>query len=135
MAIEQRSIQVLEQARTVAGQVESWADFSNAVFSPSGIVQTAFPNRAERLTFFDSRQCKEIHKIQRDLMERFGVAEGANPKSGKFVVRVPVSLHLLLELEARQERVSLNQLVVSKLSMPLSEYVREIVREELPDAH
>jgi antitoxin HicB len=53
-------------------------------------------------------------------MERFGVADGATPqKSGKFVVRVPKTLHFALEREAAQEGVSLNQLVVAKLAMSL----------------
>ena len=40
----------------------------------------------------------------------------AAPASGKFVVRVPKSLHRRLQWLARQEGVSLNQLVVSLLA-------------------
>ena len=55
-------------------------------------------------------------------MERFGVANGATPKkSGKFVVRVPKTLHLALEREAAEEGVSLNQLVVAKLAVTLAQ--------------
>ena len=45
--------------------------------------------------------------------------QGATPKSGRFVVRLPRSLHAALELEAQDEGVSLNQLVVAKLSMQM----------------
>ena len=38
------------------------------------------------------------------------------PASGKFLVRVPLSLHRRLQILAKRERVSLNQLVVTLLS-------------------
>ena len=41
-------------------------------------------------------------------------------KSGKFVVRIPRTLHAVLDLEAQRERVSLNQLAAVKLSRPVS---------------
>ena len=51
--------------------------------------------------------------------------EGATPqnKSGRFVVRLPVSLHAALEREAKAEGVSLNQLVVAKLAAQLRDVV------------
>jgi site-specific DNA-methyltransferase (adenine-specific) len=53
-------------------------------------------------------------------MEETGVADGARPKkSGKFIVRLPHSLHAALEREARAEGTSLNQLVITKLAIQL----------------
>jgi hypothetical protein len=53
-------------------------------------------------------------------MDRPGLVEGGTPKkSGRFVVRLPQSLHAVLEREAIAEGVSLNQLVVAKLSVGL----------------
>jgi hypothetical protein len=49
----------------------------------------------------------------------------AHRKSGKFVLRLPHSLHAALAREAEDEGVSLNQLAVSKLSIPLSKLVRQ----------
>lgn len=40
--------------------------------------------------------------------------------SGRFLVRIPKSLHAALVAEADTEGVSLNQLCVAKLSVPLS---------------
>src|SRR5260370_9327458 len=55
-------------------------------------------------------------------MTKFGVEGGATPqKSGRFLVRVPKTLHTVLQVEAKKEGVSLNQLAVSKLSIPLHE--------------
>ena len=44
-----------------------------------------------------------------------------NEKSGRFVVRVPKSLHAALEIAAKREGVSMNQLVLTMLSVPLRE--------------
>ena len=45
------------------------------------------------------------------------VPETANDYSGKFVVRLPKSLHQRLAIEADREGVSLNQLAVYKLAL------------------
>jgi predicted HicB family RNase H-like nuclease len=64
---------------------------------------------------------KAIRKLLSDAMDRFGLVAGATPqKSGRFVVRLPRTLHQRLELEAAEEGVSLNQLVVFKLAAQLS---------------
>jgi predicted HicB family RNase H-like nuclease len=57
-----------------------------------------------------------------EVEERKGFIAGATPKkkSGKFIVRLPVTLHAALEAEAKDEGVSLNQLVVAKLAISLS---------------
>jgi site-specific DNA-methyltransferase (adenine-specific) len=53
-------------------------------------------------------------------MGETGLVSGATPKkSGKFVVRLPRSLHAALEREAEVEGTSLNQLVVTKLAVQL----------------
>ena len=56
-------------------------------------------------------------------MKKHGVVNGAarKEKSGKFVVRVAKTIHEKLETEAKMEGVSLNQLAVTKLSLPLKE--------------
>jgi hypothetical protein len=105
----------------LATKVESWADFSNALFSQrNGIVARTFTD-AERQAFYSSNQYEQINQILISLMNKFGVSNGANPKrkSGKFIVRVPASLHEFLAIEAGSEGVSLNQLAVAKLAIPL----------------
>jgi len=123
MSLEKRANKVLEQARELAGQVNSWADFSNRLFDYSGgIVTSTFPDEMERQAFFDSKQHEEINRILIGLMKKTGVVGGAAPKekSGRFVVRVPKTVHQALETEARCEGVSLNLLAVTKLAMPLT---------------
>jgi hypothetical protein len=123
MAIERKANYILEQAKILAGSVKSWVDFSAELFEQkNGLIARTFPEPMEREAFFDSPQYGEINKVLIDLMKRFGVKEGADSeKSGKFLVRVPKSLHQSLEVEAKREGVSLNQLAVSKLAVPLRE--------------
>lgn len=118
-----RAARVLSEARKLAAHVESWADFSNALFDPNhGLVTRRFSSIQERQAFFRTPEFREIDQLLNGLMERFGVADGATPKkSGKFVVRVPKTLHLALEREAAEEGVSLNQLVLAKLAVTLSQ--------------
>jgi hypothetical protein len=116
---------LVESAREVAASAESWADVSNALFNPvDGLVARAYPTRKERAAFVETPEYRAIRKLVNDAMDRSGLGEGAAPKkSGKFVARLPRSLHAALEKEAAREGVSLNQLVVAKLAVQLSDLV------------
>jgi uncharacterized protein (DUF1778 family) len=116
---------ILKQARALAQSLESWADFSNALFNPvDGLITTAYPSRSEREAFLKTEQYREIESLLDKAIDTYGLVEGATPKkSGRFVVRLPQSLHAALEREAKQEGVSLNQLVVTKLAVQLNTLV------------
>ena len=45
-------------------------------------------------------------------------------KSGRFVLRLPKSLHAALSAEATREGVSMNQLIVAKLAATLGQTLR-----------
>jgi predicted HicB family RNase H-like nuclease len=117
---------LLHQAEEAAHTSETWADLSNWLFDPAdGLVARAFPGKAERAAFVRTEEYRRIRKLIHDAQERSGLVRGATPKkSGRFVVRLPRSLHAALEQEATQEGVSLNQLVVAKLSAQLSQLVQ-----------
>ena len=121
MSIEKKSSEILERAKGLAARAASWADFSNELYAPGGIVANAFPDEIQRQAFYDSEQCKQVDELLASLMRKFGVVPGAAPsdKSGKFVVRIPKTVHQKLDIEARREGVSLNQLAACKLSVPL----------------
>jgi len=123
MSLERKANRVLDEAKRLAGEVASWADFSAALFDYStGLVPKTFPDEMERQAFFDSKQYLEINALLTGLMKKFGVVKGSVPqKSGKFLVRVPKTIHQKLENEAKTEGVSLNLLAVTKLSRPLDE--------------
>lgn len=117
-----KALKILDSARTVARSAETWADLSNALFDPfHGLLAKAYPVRSEREKFVGSPEYKAIRQLIDAAEERSGLVEGATPKkSGRFVVRLPRSLHAALEAEAEREGVSLNQLVVTKLAVQVS---------------
>jgi predicted HicB family RNase H-like nuclease len=120
-----KATSLLESANRIAQTVETWADLSNALFDPeTGLISRAFPTRKERAEFLKSPEYRKIRELIDAAVQRSGLVEGATPrKSGKFVVRLPKSLHAALDHEAKLEGVSLNQLVVAKLAAQMSEIV------------
>jgi hypothetical protein len=117
-----KAAELLRQAQEQAKTAPTWADLSNALFDPlEGLIAKAFPTRAEREAFVQTQEYKQIRALIDLAREQTGLVAGATPKkSGRFVVRLPVSLHAALEREAAVEGVSLNQLVVAKLAAQLS---------------
>ena len=118
--------ELLRSAQEISQSVDTWADLSNALFDPdTGLISRAYPTRKERGEFLRSEQYQQIRRLIDAATERTGLVEGATPKekSGKFVVRLPKSLHAALENEAKREGVSLNQLVVVKLAAQMSQIV------------
>ena len=115
--------QILKRAQMAARSAPTWADLSNILFNPiDGLIAQAYPSRPEREEFVKTEQYRQIRELLSQAIEASGLVEGATPKkkSGKFVVRVPQSLHAALEREAMREGVSLNQLVVAKLAVQLN---------------
>lgn len=121
MATQEKKI--LESAKDVALSAETWADLSNALFDPEeGLVAKAYPTREQREQFVKTDEYRAIRQLIDAAAERTGFIEGATPKnkSGRFLVRLPRTLHAALEAEAEEEGVSLNQLVVTKLAVQIS---------------
>ena len=121
--MSKKSSEILKSAKDVASSAETWADLSNALFNPvDGLLIKAYPTREEREAFLKTKEYAAIRKLLEAAMDKTGLIEGATPKkSGKFVVRLPRSLHAALEREAAEEGVSLNQLVVTKLALQMSQ--------------
>jgi len=117
------SVELLEQAKGLTSSLTNWADVSNALFDPeNGLLARIYPNLEDRKAFMKSGEYKAIRQTVSEAMDTSGIVEGSRPeKSGKFVVRLPKSLHGALEQEAENEGVSLNQLVVTKLAVKLSQ--------------
>ncbi|HEY4330827.1 MAG TPA: toxin-antitoxin system HicB family antitoxin [Phycisphaerae bacterium] len=116
---------ILAEAKEIAASATTWADFSNALFDPEeGIITRVIRTREQRRAFTKTPEYAEIQRLLDELIDHTGLSEGATPaKSGKFVVRMPTSLHMALEREANREGVSLNQLVVTKLAFQLGAMV------------
>jgi nicotinamide mononucleotide adenylyltransferase len=77
---EMRANGVVEQAEAAAAEVTTWADWSNRLFSPRGIVSRWFPTMDERRAFVASPQYRRLNEMQLALMRKFGTVAGANPQ-------------------------------------------------------
>jgi hypothetical protein len=125
---------IMDEAERAAHDAETWADLSNFLFNPvDGLVAKAYPTREAREAFVKTDEYRKIRQLVSDAIQRHGLVEGATPrKSGRFLVRLPQSLHAALEREAASEGVSLNQLVLAKLAIGLgrlTDWAREAERE------
>jgi len=120
--MSKKRAEILENAKDIASSVTNWADLSNALFDPDrGLLTRAYPSPEERQAFMKTGEYRAVRELLRSTMERTGLVNGAKPqKSGRFVVRLPKTLHYALEQEAAHEGISLNQLVVTKLAVQLS---------------
>ncbi len=117
---------LLAAAQAKSQIVDRWADLWNFLFDPEeGLIAKAYPTRAARADFVQTAEYKAIRKLLAETRQRTGLVAGATPKekSGRFVLRLPKSMHAALEHEAAHEGVSLNQLVVAKLGCQLGALV------------
>jgi predicted HicB family RNase H-like nuclease len=116
---------ILGEAQRLAKKSETWADLSNALFDPvDGLIAKRFADPADRAAFRKGDTYNKLYVLLEEKMRQTGIAAGAQPtKSGRFVVRLPKTLHAALEREAIAEGTSLNQLVLAKLAVQLSTFV------------
>ena len=108
--------QLLEFAQQEATSAATGITLHNAVYGVGGKFAELFPTQRARTLFAESDEFKTIN----GLIDGLGGYTGeAGAPSGKFNLRVPVSMHAALIREAESEGVSLNQLCVAKLALDL----------------
>lgn len=108
--------QLLQIAIEAASRAECWEDIHNAVYGVGGPFSQLFATPAERTAFSKTAEYDQIRTLIQSLPSRSGTSHEYN---GRILVRVPKSVHAALAHEAEQEGVSLNQLIVAKLSAQL----------------
>jgi len=90
--------------------------------------------REERRDFINSN----FYKLLDDLECRLGLEQGylfddevetsgEAGYNGRFVLRLPRTLHRALSIKARRENISLNQLCLTKLAIPLRGMVKDYI--------
>lgn len=89
----------------------------NALFGIGGLCGQLFATVEERTAFTDTPEYKEIMTL---VDAAGGYGGPATDATGKMILRLPKSLHAALRQEAEHEGVSLNTLVISKLSTQLA---------------
>ena len=117
---------LVELATQEAGKSTTWADFANYLYNPyNGLITKPFPTSTDRRRFMKTKEYKQILEMLHELQDKTGFVEGAAPTRSRFVIDVPRSLQSSLMEEAVLEGVSLDQLVVAKLSTRLAEAIQK----------
>ncbi len=122
-SIKSRAQELWEFTRSLKDSSLTWVEANNVIYGPGGRFVKLFPTQADRMAFADTEESHKIDELIDSLPEP-EVRPSREEYSGKFVVRVPKSLHAALAAEAAAEGVSLNQLVVAKLSVQLAGSVK-----------
>ena len=115
---------MLEEAQQDFKSNMNWMDFSNKYF---GIGNPYVPKKqSDRKEFIESTEYKEVQNMKFKLEEQQSdVTEPERTYSGAISLRVPKSLHRALIEEADQEGVSLNQLILAKITASLYDQLRD----------
>lgn len=113
---------MLDEARKDFEAGMNHLDFHNKYF---GIGNKYVPkDKKEREEFLESEVFREIQEMAYGLQQKqpdVCFPDKMNGYSGRFVVRIPKSLHMALVREAEAEGVSLNQLIAVKLAVSLND--------------
>jgi predicted HicB family RNase H-like nuclease len=122
-SVKSRAQELLDFARSLQDSGLTWVEANNSIYGPGGRFVTLFPTKTDRLAFARTAASRRLDELIDNLPEP-DVRSSREEYSGKFVVRVPKSLHAALAAEAEIEGVSLNQLVVVKLAVQLAGSVK-----------
>jgi hypothetical protein len=114
-----KSSQLLEFAELKSQECATWVELHNAIYGIGGKFGELFPTAAARTTFAGSEEFKAIAALIESLPTPENVGSVPAASSGRFVLRLPRSLHASLSAEAEAEGVSLNQLCLAKLAVQL----------------
>jgi len=112
----------------------TWADLANALFDRTTAARHS-RSRRKPIEPSSSRddEYRQIKALLKKSKEQSGLVKGATPtKVVAFSFRLPKSMHEALDMEAEDEGVSLNQLVVAKLALHFSKLRGSNTKEWIP---
>ena len=122
-SVKSRAQELLEFAHSLQDSGLTWVEANNALYGPGSRFVQLFPTKTDRVAFTRTAESRQIDALI-DRLPEPDVRPSREEYSGRFVVRVPKSLHAALAAEAETEGVSLNQLVVAKLAVQLAGSVK-----------
>jgi len=115
-----RPKQALAFAKRAAKSAKTWPDLHNALYGIGGKLTELFPDSADRSAFAGTIQFKQIAELLEGLPRKPDEEQGGPEEAnGRILVRVPRSIHRALLAEAETEGISMNQLLMAKLSLQL----------------
>jgi hypothetical protein len=120
-SIAARAREALTFARQLQEEGKNWLEAHNALYGLGGKCGVLFPTREDRTAFAKTPEHEQIAELLSTLPDppAQGAVQPLETASGNLHVRLPRSLHAALRAEAEAEDISLNQLIVAKLSIQL----------------
>jgi len=71
--------EIITEAERLAEQCTTWADLSNGIFGPDGILAKKFHSLEEHKAFRKTADYEKLHYLVEQKMKETGVVEGATP--------------------------------------------------------
>ena len=116
--MESKQESIVAAARDLFERNVPWLKFHQAVYGLGGIIASAYPEREQRRTFFETEHGKRCNAMLQSLRQEQG-EETANDDAIQVVtVRMPRHLHEKLKEDSRGRNVSLNRWCLKLLSEP-----------------
>lgn len=120
MCIEARAKEAIRAAQKVKDSGADWVQASNILNGLGGEFSKLFPTAEDRTAFIKTHESLRVREILESLPQPKKLPHGAKvDASGQIHARLPRTVHAALLAEAEAENVSLNQLIVAKLSAQL----------------
>lgn len=110
--------EALQLAQSLFSRSNDWVSFFRQTLGLNGFVKKMFPDQQDRAEFEQSDEFREIQQMVSQLRKnrRRKKDKNSNREPTKVItVRMPKSLHELLEDQAKSRGTSINSLCISKL--------------------
>jgi len=126
------AIAVLQVAERLYAMEPEWVVFFREVLGVEGIVRRTFSEPDALMRFECSPQYARIREMLDSLRARQRESQAETEPLRVVTVRMPKSLHATLKTEARELKMSINTLCISKLMKLLDEQGRAEAPEPSP---
>lgn len=113
-----RCRQALLLAEEAFAKTGSWVIFFREILGVGGIVQQLFPDPAELKSFMAGADYETLHEMLAAVRSQDQSKSDAAEPERMITIRIPKSLHELLQDESKACELSINKLAISKLLWP-----------------
>lgn len=116
---EDREAELLRLAESAFSQTGNWVVFHRAMMATDGIAHRLFADPADWQKFIASDSHAELQEMIAAMRSTDTSKGDAVEPERMITIRIPMTLHKILNDEANDANLSINQLCVSKLIQPL----------------
>lgn len=115
LPLRDRPAEALRLAEQLFAKTGSWVVFFRTMFAADGVVAKLFPTDEDREVFHVSKQHLELLEMVAALRSQDGDKLDAMEPPRMITIRMPRSVHAVLQAEAQSLKLSMNQLCMTKL--------------------